>query len=158
MSNQAADNAPTIPNVTVVLSDVLNRWVIGRRDWPECMPSGLNEGAGWWISKQERIVKSERPKLKQKRADKNNVQPGYYWDVPYIDRLAYTLELFLRLPVKSQCVINDAVDKGIHWRGDGMNFFLLNDVSVIGEMMKIKKTGLVVYQKEASKILSGFVK
>ena len=109
--------------ITIMIVDIKMRM-------PNFMPQRPEEAAQWWIAHQEPMSKQEWPR-------RVNVagKEGTRWLTPYIDRLSYTLMLFLNLKPIDQKFIIGAFEDGIHWRGDDMDFFS----SVCDENMKMQK-------------------
>lgn len=101
------------PQVIDVLADICQH----ARRKPVMFPSDPRAAASYWINHQEPPNEStERPRqIKQK--DK------VFWQTPYHDRLAANLRTFLQFKKIHQLFVIEAIERGIPWRGDSVEFF-----------------------------------
>ena len=58
---------------------------------------------------------------------------GGTWATPYHDRLIYALRKFLKLKAVQQLHVIDHIEKGIPWKGEDFDFYLL----VVDETIKM---------------------
>lgn len=120
------------PEVVDVLAEIASRWLdsnfVHKAD-PR-IPRNPRDLAVWWIKNQspphERF---DRPTQESKRDGS-----GAFWKTPYIDRLRYTLNAFLRLDKGFQGLIIAATEDRIFWRAESREIFL----AIIAEHEKMK--------------------
>lgn len=96
---------------------------------PRGMPNQTMQGAQWWIKFLE-----PRQQHEVDRFVRNN------WQLPYQDRIAHCLVIYYRLRHSEQSEIVAMRDKGIHWRGDSINFMRIRAKV---DMNKIDKSKII---------------
>lgn len=119
-------NYVTEPNGPATANDVLAavtaEWMRSRyyHSAADSIPRTPADVARWWPTLQERPC--EITERAQKMAKKDG--SGVFWKTPYIDRIKFTLEKFLRLDSEFQELIIAAAEEKIFWRGEDRKFFL----------------------------------
>lgn len=101
----------------------------GRRK-PKMFPGTVRDAAMFWIAHQEPPNDLTEPVTENWV---NDQLIGY--NTPFHDRLSYTLRQFLKLNDLYQTLVIEAAERGIYWRGEGMNIF----PTIVRESDEMKK-------------------
>jgi hypothetical protein len=100
---------------------------------PRGMPTDPDQAARWWIKFLE---------LRQDYEIDRQTKKG--WVLPYQERISDCLKIYYRLPQSAQSELVAMRDRGIYWRGDGIQF-MRTRAKV--DMDKIDKTNLTKMMK-----------
>lgn len=143
----------TRPHIDVEdeLVKLLKLWRMRKKPWPAMMPKELDAAAHWWVWMQEpanpRFDKAHQEPLQGK------LETEYTWRFPYIDRLRFTLNAFLKLSKKRQTRVVAAREEGFWWRGEVHDVWFNGEKVwhfdvVLREYLRQKMVGAVKYQRE----------
>ena len=101
-----------------VLQDMLRR-ARKMHKYPKSLPYDIHEAALRWLRLQE----PERPKERPEWIWKHGTDAGGSWNVPYVDRVANTLSVFMKMKHAQQEFIIENTEAGYPWRGDSIAFY-----------------------------------
>lgn len=113
------------PDVVLMLANILRN----SKRKPKMFPSDPIAGAHYWINHQE-PANEEREKI-EKRLENGK----HFWVTPYHDRVCSTLKTFLWLKNIHQSFVIEAIERGVPWRGDKIEFYQ----KVIDETEKMQR-------------------
>lgn len=127
--------------------DVLAQIIEHQRKKSDYMPPRPFDAAHWWIDHQEPA--DEFLDRVERIIGKDGKHAG--WKTPYIDRMVSTLRIFLALNEPKKAYVIQQIERGIPWRGDSMEMFLL----IVAEEEKMRKDR-DGYICQASSVFRGF--